>query len=264
MQALKLSSNTDEKKQLKAQCSEIMNVADRIKNTTHWTPLAKPPPQSTRNERIDQWAAEVAITAEPTPALEGTVSQSSSSRHDLSSRIAPVENIHPTLGNYPTSSVSAFSRSQHVVGSDRAKRTNETSTLLIDLSDDHGSSSPENQLNALADNSNEVHSTLEVAGMVNPSLSLDTSAESPALLSSLEPRSQPVIREIETASLLPSTAPYSQIHRLAEPMSTRKRSKKEDIILLKASIVNGFKCPPWDKTPSTGEFLPQDGVELFT
>jgi hypothetical protein len=33
--------------------------------------------------------------------------------------------------------------------------------------------------------------------------------------------------------------------------------------LLKASVVNGFKCPPWDKTPAAADFLPENGQELF-
>ena len=55
----------------------------------------------------------------------------------------------------------------------------------------------------------------------------------------------------------------AHVHRLSEPISTRKRSRKEDIILLKASVVNGFKCPPWDKVPAAAEFLPEDGQDIF-
>jgi hypothetical protein len=65
------------------------------------------------------------------------------------------------------------------------------------------------------------------------------------------------------AAASPSTAAYSHIRRLAEPRSTRKRSKREDIILLKASMVNGFKCPPWEKNPSPEEFTLQQGQDLF-
>jgi hypothetical protein len=61
----------------------------------------------------------------------------------------------------------------------------------------------------------------------------------------------------------PSVASYSHIHRLVEPASTRKKSKREDIILLKASMVNGFKCPPWDKNPLPSEFVAQQDTELF-
>jgi calpain-7 len=55
----------------------------------------------------------------------------------------------------------------------------------------------------------------------------------------------------------------AHVRRLTEPVSTRKRSRKEDIILLKASVVNGFKCPPWDKVPAAAEFVPENGQEVF-
>lgn len=48
--------------------------------------------------------------------------------------------------------------------------------------------------------------------------------------------------------------PATRIRKLREPVSSRKRKTKEDIILLKASLVNGVKCPPWDKTPNAAEF----------
>ena len=41
MKALKLSSSSDEKRQLKSQCGVLMDVADRIKKSTNWTPLSK-------------------------------------------------------------------------------------------------------------------------------------------------------------------------------------------------------------------------------
>lgn len=60
-----------------------------------------------------------------------------------------------------------------------------------------------------------------------------------------------------------SVSSFTRIHRLAEPNSTRKRSTREDIILFKASMVNGFKCPPWDKSPLSSEFLAQEDAEFF-
>lgn len=74
---------------------------------------------------------------------------------------------------------------------------------------------------------------------------------------------QPVFDKAAASYKSPSVVPFSQIHRLVEPRSTRKRSKREDIILLKASMVNGFKCPPWDKPPSSNEFLADQGIEMF-
>ncbi|KAL7775377.1 hypothetical protein CFE70_009220 [Pyrenophora teres f. teres 0-1] len=87
MKALKLSSNSDERKQLKAQCSDVMSDADRIKKSEQWKPPHAPPPNS-RNERIGHWAAEVAVSAASTDAgRDGTI-PSNLSRHDSSSTIA--------------------------------------------------------------------------------------------------------------------------------------------------------------------------------
>ncbi|KAF9731412.1 PALB protein [Paraphaeosphaeria minitans] len=55
----------------------------------------------------------------------------------------------------------------------------------------------------------------------------------------------------------------SHVRKLREPVSSRKRTTKEEIILLKASLVNGVKCPPWDKIPSADEFA-ADGSGFFT
>lgn len=56
----------------------------------------------------------------------------------------------------------------------------------------------------------------------------------------------------------------SHVRKLREPLSTRRRTTKEEIILLKASRVNGLKCPPWDKIPSADEFaLDLTGVYTY-
>ncbi|KAH8724621.1 hypothetical protein GQ44DRAFT_750131 [Phaeosphaeriaceae sp. PMI808] len=71
-----------------------------------------------------------------------------------------------------------------------------------------------------------------------------------------------VTQKDEDSTTLSSTS-YSRIRRLVEPLSTRKRSRREDIILLKASMVNGFKCPPWAKNPPPSEFVPSQDVKVF-
>ena len=52
----------------------------------------------------------------------------------------------------------------------------------------------------------------------------------------------------------PTQPQISHVRTLREPLSSRKRTTKEEIILLKASIVNDVKCPPWNKSPSADEF----------
>jgi hypothetical protein len=58
---------------------------------------------------------------------------------------------------------------------------------------------------------------------------------------------------------LPKTASVSvtdpmQVKSLRRPVSTRQLSKKEQIILLKASKINGFVFPPWKDPPVSSEF----------
>jgi hypothetical protein len=61
----------------------------------------------------------------------------------------------------------------------------------------------------------------------------------------------------------PALAPSSKIHRLKEPLSTRTRTNKEEILILKASVVNGFKCPPWKSDPCSSEFALEEGAGPF-
>ncbi|KAF2220068.1 hypothetical protein BDZ85DRAFT_204999 [Elsinoe ampelina] len=60
---------------------------------------------------------------------------------------------------------------------------------------------------------------------------------------------------------LPSDAPKPR--ELREPASTRQLSKAEQIIILKASYVNGSKFPPWKATPLEAEFELKPGENLF-
>ena len=62
------------------------------------------------------------------------------------------------------------------------------------------------------------------------------------------------------ARLRQETHNVSKVKKLIEPKSTRSLTKKEEILLLKASFLNGFKFPPWKKPPSASEFeLGEDG-----
>jgi calpain-7 len=242
MKAMRLSSNADEKKQLKAQCGDIMNVADRIKNTEAWKPSVAPQPSNSRNEQIGQWAAEVAVNADSGAAFEDITSESGSSHYGLSSTLVPVEDTRATSG-----------KSSRGV-------TYDTPMLLMNLSNDAFPSPVNNTPRAPTDAPHEDSSDAVLRNQV-PTGAVHNTQINSSVQPSLPPQ---VIPKTEPPSLSPSTAPYSQIHRLREPVSSRKLPAKESIILLKASMVNGFKCPPWDKTPSIGEFMLQEGEVLFT
>lgn len=67
---------------------------------------------------------------------------------------------------------------------------------------------------------------------------------------------------VSTSKVTPPIS-FPHVHRLAEPVSTRIRSKREDITFLKASLFNGFKFPPWNGNPSPTEFQLEPGVASF-
>ncbi|KAJ4365697.1 cysteine protease [Neocucurbitaria cava] len=265
MKALKLSSNPDEKKQLKEQCGDIMNVANHIKNSPDWTAAAKQQPATNQNERIGQWAAEVAVNAEHETDPGDVASRSSSSRYGLSSTTTPVENVRATSGKSSVSSVPALVQSGGSPDATYAQRdTHDGPALLIDLSDEQVPTSFNNKSKAPADTSHEDSPNTNIGYRDEVFTSLGASNELTPVTESQGSLRQQKDARGEHAPLSSSTTPYSHIRRLAEPVSNRKRSKREDIILLKASMVNGFKCPPWKENPSTAEFTPQEGVKPFT
>lgn len=50
---------------------------------------------------------------------------------------------------------------------------------------------------------------------------------------------------------------------LVPPKSTRVLSRKEQILLLRGSELNGCKFPPWERSPSDSDFDRSEGQELF-
>jgi calpain-7 len=261
MKALKLSSDPGEKKQLKAQCGEIMDTAGRIKNDANWEPTAGPDQARTKNEQIGQWAAEVVSAQSPTPTPEDTASQSSLSRHGLSSTTAPIDNVSIPSGKISISSISRTDRPGYDQEPGFAhKATHGPVESLIDPQDNHSSSPLDAKMNTHTDARHKDRPSTQPSALVDREAHLSMAIP---LLSSPIPHVPGNVTHEGAASTLPSPAPYSHIRRLAEPVSTRKRSKREDIILLKASMLNGFKCPPWDKNPVPSEFVLQQDTALF-
>lgn len=52
-------------------------------------------------------------------------------------------------------------------------------------------------------------------------------------------------------------------HKLQSPVSTRKLTTREEIILLEGAKLNGFIFPPWVGPPKPEEFQREEGEELF-
>jgi hypothetical protein len=55
----------------------------------------------------------------------------------------------------------------------------------------------------------------------------------------------------------------SKARVLKEPQSQRKLSTSEQVLLLRAGYLNGFKFPPWTTPPEPNEFELREGEELF-
>ena len=55
----------------------------------------------------------------------------------------------------------------------------------------------------------------------------------------------------------------TKVRKLREPLSTRQLTRAEEILLLKASKLNGFKFPPWKDAPRDSDFALRSGEPLF-
>ncbi|KAF2793360.1 calpain-like protease palB/rim-13 [Melanomma pulvis-pyrius CBS 109.77] len=192
VKALKLTSDPEERKNLKSQCRAIMDVADGIKTSKDW-PSAAPATQNTKHGEVERWAVDV---AESDP-------------------LGP-----PRLQSNPQP----------------------PSAILVDLSLNPGTDNP-----TASGNSHTLTST-----------TLQTSHD-PDDLANLEEKQ----KRDEHRQDLP-TVSHPRVRKLEPPISTRKLTRKEAILLLKASVVNGFKCPPWDKNPASSEFALVEGYDLYT
>lgn len=107
MQALELTSNADEKKQLKTRCGALIDVADRIKKSDEWTPSVDP---NTKEAQIGRWAASIDPRHSPGPAYQdaGSVWPGSSPHHgtlEHTPRSRPPEDLLSASGNSPISSI---------------------------------------------------------------------------------------------------------------------------------------------------------------
>ena len=70
-----------------------------------------------------------------------------------------------------------------------------------------------------------------------------------------------MVRAADTAN---GTTPVKgRAEPLKEPQSTRVLSRREQIIVLKASNLNRFQFPPWTTPPAPSEFDLNEGEELF-
>ena len=192
MKALKLSSNADEKKQLKAQCGVLMDVADRIKKSECWTPLAKQQPENNKNVQTGQWAANVDVSASPGPAYQETASSQSSSMYSFSPTAASA-NTRSTPGNSPFSSVS-FPSQHRFEPNFYQEDSRQAFVLLVDLSDDDPPLLPaspcDTSRNAYADSQRQDSSHIRNGGALNVGLSPEAGRKVHSSVSTSTPQAQ--------------------------------------------------------------------------
>lgn len=81
---------------------------------------------------------------------------------------------------------------------------------------------------------------------------------------------RPYVSSPATLPLRPSSGPNGKsganerkTRKLKEPKSTRELSRAEQILILKSSLLNGCKFPPWNGLPAAVEFELKDGEDLF-
>lgn len=67
--------------------------------------------------------------------------------------------------------------------------------------------------------------------------------------------------EIKTATKWPTTRPKPV---LKAPLSERSISRREEVILLEGSKLNGFIFPPWTADPETFVFEEDQGGKYYT
>ncbi len=72
-----------------------------------------------------------------------------------------------------------------------------------------------------------------------------------------------VKQHLQEAERIKKGTTVTQTRILNEPESTRKLPNQEQILLLRASYLNGFKFPPWTEAPRPQEFELNDGEDLF-
>lgn len=59
-------------------------------------------------------------------------------------------------------------------------------------------------------------------------------------------------------------AAFIAAREFKEPLNTRTLPRSEQILVLRASMLNGFKFPPWNKEPTPDEFALKDGDEPYS
>jgi calpain-7 len=233
MKAVKLTTNPTEKKQLNQRFNAIADVARSVK-INEWTP---PKPA-------------VTTPSQPQPESQQKVASRPKSKADGIGEWAA--SVAQSFEHIPSGPHASTSSTQNASSETKvATQSTPPQSKLRRASPSHPLLATPARENAHYENVRVDHSQ---GGTSHTQVDL-------AAQDDLGSRLQEI-----TQKGLPPTGPKTSVHhvrKLREPISSRKRTRKEEIILLKASLVNGVKCPPWDKIPSVDEFA-LNGSGFFT
>jgi calpain-7 len=274
MKALKLTSDAGEKKILKSQCREVIDLADRIKKTANWTAYVPRHELNTEQNALGQRTADVTksgIKPESPFSADGNGDGNDALRI---SSLHTAPSISPQVETSENSTSIAASQGQGIPApkeTDRYHRA-EIFNPLMDLSERQSSlsSASDNvkpltieqpQLDVSRNGEDASRSKQVLGGKAKPDLHHIIPQEGNFVS---ETEAPPFATSTRAPLTVPLTAAQKHVKRLKDPISTRKHTKKEDILLLRASVVNGFKFPPWEKNPSATEFALEEGAEAFT
>ncbi|KAF2466646.1 calpain-like protease palB/rim-13 [Lindgomyces ingoldianus] len=286
MKALKICSDPSEKGELRAQVNVIIDAADRIKKTEQWKPLSHQRSAhahaTSKDDEINLWAAAVAESTKPgipngklgsdvphNSAPTSSVSLVDPSDNSAPSPLAPMLKTPGTsaISDIPFPPMDAECTVSH--GPNVAKEVRkDVFGALIDLHQHQPPRQPASVAQAYPNAiTNTSSSSQTIVANVSP---VESHSVTPKVLSSLKSTSVGDLHQAHRTvngnpTVAASTArSRTQVRRLKEPISTRKLARKEEILLLRSSVVNGFKFWPWDKNPATSEFVLEPGADFFT
>ncbi|ORY12783.1 hypothetical protein BCR34DRAFT_563354 [Clohesyomyces aquaticus] len=282
MEALKLCSDPQEKQDLRSQVKAIFEAAECIKKSDQWKPSAQKSPAHThpvsKKDEIDLWVAAVAESSNDAatngfPDFGGPRTALPEPDHalvDISDNTAPsrgAASLQPRLKNQhatntpPPPKKPQVSSDHYPTGIEETGKDDVFSGLVnLQQRQSTRQSAIQPQPTAQVDTSSSSHTLAENSS----SALLDASKVKPSP-ASVE-TSLPLYSAVSGGSVtaISTTHVRSQVRRLKDPISSRKLAKREEILLLRSSVVNGFKFPPWDKNPATSEFVLQPESALFT
>jgi calpain-7 len=279
MKALKIATDKNEKSELRSSCKYLLDEAERIKASQQWSSSANIanhqleatlPPSTSPN--IDLWANGVtASTLGPNPSVGRNtnsadhVTTSEFSLLNLSITNSQALSFQPRNGeNISNVTPPARLPAQDIANHSFKLQNPLTSTSAFDsLLEVHTSKSKSKQAANAAPWPVLVHSESDSAQLSHVKEDFEPTN---ATLPKPQPSALAQLCEIKSSPSTPTTSSNeltARIRKLTEPVSVRVLSQKEEILLLRASKLNGFAFPPWRAPPDSAEFALVDGAEAF-